>query len=1106
MNPWWMVDLGSTEIVQSVAITPRNDCCTEELQGALILVGDSRDEGGMPNNRCAIIGSLAHGKTEFFRCGMMRGRYVSVVNPKREETFLSFCEVRVFGKASESISPSLPTPSLESQLSTPNASNASDLIGPLLSKQRPTSQSSVFVLSPFLQKPMNGSIQSNYCVQTLQENDPWWMIDLGSTRTLGYVSITNRKDCCPELIKGTLILVGDSSDQGGKWNARCAIIPSVGLGIKQVFNCSEMNGRYVTITKPGKEKVLSFCDLKVFGKTLNSKNNVFYDSSSTLPPTSDDDQQITNHGSNSSYYNFDLTENNFAPVLSKGKPAFQSSISNPFGSPERAVDGSLLSDFDEGNCIQTNKEINPWWMVDLGSTETVKSVAITPRKDCCTEELYGAFILVGELPENGGIFNSKCAVIGSLSRGKTEFFRCGTMRGRYVSVISPKREIFLSFCEVRVFGKTSDFISHDDLPITPPVTSLPKANDDTVLTGPLLSEQRPTSQSSASLPSQSPQKPMDGSIQSGYCVQTLQENDPWWMIDLGSTQTLGFVSITNRKDCCPEQIKGTLILVGDTPHHGGKWNARCAIIPSLGLGIKQIFSCGEMNGRYVTITKPGREKVLSFCDVKVFGKAQNSDKNGLSSTLSSTSADNQQINNHFNSYYNFDLTQNNFAPVLSEGKPAFQSSIFSFSGSPERAVDGSLFSDFEKGTCIQTDRKINPWWMVDLGSTEIVQSVALTPRNDCCTEELRGALILVGDSHDEGGMPNNRCAIIGSLAHGKTEFFRCGMMRGRYVSVVNPKREETFLSFCEVRVFGKASESISPSLPTPSPESQLSTPNASNASDLIGPLLSKQRPTSQSSVFIPSPFLQKPMDGSIQSNYCVQTLQENDPWWMIDLGSTQTLGFVSITNRKDCCPELIKGTLILVGDSPDQGGKWNDRCAIIPSLGLGIKELFNCGEMNGRYVTITKPGREKVLSFCDLKVFGKSSNSKNNVFHDSSSTLSPTSGDDQHITDHGSYYNFDLTENNFAPVLSKGKPTFQSSISNPFGSPERAVDGSLLSDFDEGNCIQTNKDINPWWMVDLGSTETVKSVAITPRKDCCTEELYGAFILVGELPENGGIF
>ncbi|XP_031794192.1 uncharacterized protein LOC116419264 [Sarcophilus harrisii] len=767
-----------------------------------------------------------------------------------------------------------------------------------------------------------------------------------------------------------------------------------------------MNGRYVTITKPGREKVLSFCDLKVFGKSSNSKNNVFHDSSSTLSPTSGDDQHITDHGS---YYNFDLTENNFAPVLSKGKPTFQSSISNPFGSPERAVDGSLLSDFDEGNCIQTNKDINPWWMVDLGSTETVKSVAITPRKDCCTEELYGAFILVGELPENGGIFNSKCAVIGSLSRGKTEFFRCGTMRGRYVSVISPKREIFLSFCEVRVFGKTSDFISHDDLPVIPPVTSLPKANDDTVLTGPLLSEQRPTSQSSASIPSQSPQKPMDGSIQNDYCVQTLQENDPWWMIDLGSTQTLGFVSITNRKDCCPEQIKGTLILVGDSSHHGGKWNARCAVIPSLGLGIKHVFSCGEMNGRYVTITKPGREKVLSFCDVKVFGKARNSDNvfNDFSSTLSSTS--------DHDSFYNFDLTENTFAPVLSEGKPAFQSSISSASGSPERAVDGSLLSDFEKGTCIHTQRESNPWWMVDLGLQETVKSVAITPRKDCCMEELNGALILVGDSPHNGGTFNDRCAIIGFLGHGKTEFFRCGTMRGRYVSVVIPKRE-TFLSFCEIRVFGKTSGLISLDVSSVSPESQPSSPKDSEDTSSLGPLLSEQRPTSQSSASLPSQSPQKPMDGSIQSGYCVQTLQENDPWWMIDLGSTQTLGFVSITNRKDCCPEQIKGTLILVGDSSHHGGKWNARCAVIPSLGAGTKQVFSCGEMNGRYVTIIKPGREKILSFCDLKVFGKAWNSNTNVFHYFPSTLSPTSGDDQQITNHGSYssyYNFDLTENNF---------------------------------------------------------------------------------------------
>ncbi|XP_072509775.1 uncharacterized protein [Notamacropus eugenii] len=1289
INPWWMVDLGSTETVKSVAITTRKDCCTEELRGALILVGDSPDEGGMSNTRCAVIGSLGHEKTEFFRCGMMRGRYVSVVNPKRR-TFLSFCEVRVFGKTSESISPGLPSPSPESWPSSPNAGDGTDLtgpvlskqrptfqssvfitsqfpetetpmdgsvhsgycvrtlqendpwwmidlgstqtlgsvsitiqkdccpeqiqgslilvgdspdqggklnsrcatipsldpgikyvfscekmygryvtitkpgrkkvlsfcdvkvfgktwksednvfhnsslstssddqqkishssygsynnfdhtennLGPVLSKQRPTFQSSVFIPSQFPEKPMDGSVHSGYCVRTLQENDPWWMVDLGSTQTLGSVSITNRKDCCPEQIQGSLILVGDSPDQGGKWNFRCATIPSLGLGIKHVFSCEEMNGRYVTITKPGREKVLSFCDVKVFGKTWNSENSVFHYSSLS---TSGDDQQINSHSFYGSYYNFDLTENNFSPVLSKGKPAFQSSISSPSGSPKRAVDGSLLSDFEKDTCIQTLREINPWWMVDLGSTEIVKSVAITPRKDCCTEELRGALILVGDSPYDGGTLNARCAVIGSLGYGKAEFFRCGMIRGRYVSVVNPKRGTFLSFCEVRVFGKASSSIS-PGVPLARPESwpLLPKDSDDTSFLGPVLSKQRPTFQSSVFIPSQFPEKSMDGSVHSGYCVRTLQENDPWWMIDLGSTQTLGSVSITNRKDCCAEQIQGSLILVGDSPDQGGKWNFRCAIIPSLDLGIKHAFSCDEMSGRYVTITKPGREKVLSFCDVKVFGKTWKSENNVFQDSSLSTSGDDQQTTSHgsYGSYYNFDLTENNFAPVLSKGKYAFQSSIASPFGSPERAVDGSLLDDFEKGTCIHTQREINPWWMVDLGSTETVKSVAITPRKDCCTEELHGALILVGDSPIIGGLFNARCAVIGSLDHGKTEFSSCGMMRGRYVSIVNPKRG-TFLSFCEVRVFGKAPDSISAGVPLANPESWLSSPKASDDTSLHGLLQIKGLQTFQSSIFIPHQFPDKLMDESIQSGHCIQTLQENDPWWMTDLGSTQTVDSVSITNRKDCCKEQINGAMILVGDSPDQGGKFNARCAIIIHLGLGAKRVFSCGAMNGRYVTIIHPGREKVLSFCDVKVFVKTWNSENKAFSDTSYTLLPASVDDQEISrNHKSPkrpYAYEI-KNNFTPLLSRGKSAFQSSISTPFGSPERAVDGSLVSDFEKGSCIQTLRENNPWWMVDLGSTQTVESVAITTRKDCCAEELHGALILVGDSLDNGGAF
>lgn len=35
--------------------------------------------------------------------------------------------------------------------------------------------------------------------------------------------------------------------------------------------------------------------------------------------------------------------------------------------PEKAVDGSLETDFDKGSYIQTWLEADPWWMVDLGS-------------------------------------------------------------------------------------------------------------------------------------------------------------------------------------------------------------------------------------------------------------------------------------------------------------------------------------------------------------------------------------------------------------------------------------------------------------------------------------------------------------------------------------------------------------------------------------------------------------------------------------------------------------------------------------------------------------------------------------------------------------------
>ena len=44
-----------------------------------------------------------------------------------------------------------------------------------------------------------------------------------------------------------------------------------------------------------------------------------------------------------------------------------------------------------------------------------------------------------------------------------------------------------------------------------------------------------------------------------------------------------------------------------------------------------------------------------------------------------------------------------------------------------------------------------------------------------------------------------------------------------------------------------------------------------------------------------------------------------------------------------------------------------------------------------------------------------------------------------------------------------------------------AVDGGTGTDSSRGSCVQTKKDTNPWWAVDMGELVTVYSVDITNR-------------------------
>ncbi|KAL0189898.1 hypothetical protein M9458_016997, partial [Cirrhinus mrigala] len=57
-----------------------------------------------------------------------------------------------------------------------------------------------------------------------------------------------------------------------------------------------------------------------------------------------------------------------------------------------------------------------------------------------------------------------------------------------------------------------------------------------------------------------------------HCTHTETETNPWWRLDLRDLQTVIEVIITNRIDCCFEQINGAEIRIGNSLENNGNDN------------------------------------------------------------------------------------------------------------------------------------------------------------------------------------------------------------------------------------------------------------------------------------------------------------------------------------------------------------------------------------------------------------------------------------------------------------------------------------------------------------------------------------------------------
>uniref|UniRef100_A0A674A424 Uncharacterized LOC115194520 n=1 Tax=Salmo trutta TaxID=8032 RepID=A0A674A424_SALTR len=139
---------------------------------------------------------------------------------------------------------------------------------------------------------------------------------------------------------------------------------------------------------------------------------------------------------------------------------------------------------------------------------------------------------------------------------------------------------------------------------------------------------------------------------------------------------------------------------------------------------------------------------------------------------------------------------------------------------------------------------------------------------------------------------------------------------------------------------------------------------------------------------------QNAIDGNRESNYplgsCTHTEWETNPWWRVDLLDMYRVTAVTITNRGDCCPERLDGAEIRIGNSLENNGINNPRCVVISNIPAGQTNTFQCNEMEGRYVVVLIPGQDKVLTLCELEVYGTPADSTTTTTTNSTTTSTPT--------------------------------------------------------------------------------------------------------------------
>jgi hypothetical protein len=250
--------------------------------------------------------------------------------------------------------------------------------------------------------------------------------------------------------------------------------------------------------------------------------------------------------------------------------------------------------------------------VDLGTSASINSISIWNRTDCCGSRLSDYWVFVSDTPfgasdtpatlqARAGTWSSHQTAVPNPSTAITV-----NAQGRYVRLQLSETD-YLSLAEVQVFGTFMNVAQ--DLAQGKPATQSSTLGGFDSMTGAFSAVDGNTY----------------GSFYHASVSHTNLDANAWWQVDLGSSATLGSITIWNRTDCRAERLNDYWVFVSDTPFgpsdtpatlqsRAGTWRGHQTGYPNPSTGITV-----NAQGRYVRVQLSGTN-YLSLAEVQVFGQ------------------------------------------------------------------------------------------------------------------------------------------------------------------------------------------------------------------------------------------------------------------------------------------------------------------------------------------------------------------------------------------------------------------------------------------------------------------------------------------------------